>query len=71
MVPVLYMKEVYTCTCRCTDQEAFEVATEESERVGIFKDYLKSIKVCVCVCACVRACVCACVHACACAWVGG
>ena len=54
---------------RFTDQEAFEVVTEESRRVGteavmeeservrIFRDYLKSIKgvpgcVCVCVCVC-------------------
>ena len=52
---------------RFTDQEAFEVVTEESERVRIFKDYLKSIKVCVCVGGSVDTCVCVCVPG----WVGG
>ena len=36
---------------RFTKQESFEVVTEESERVRIFKDYIKSLKVSLCPCA--------------------
>ena len=35
---------------RFTKHESFKVVTEESERVRIFKDYIKSLKVSLCMC---------------------
>ena len=32
----------------------FDTITEEAERVRLFKEYMKTVKVCVCVCVCLE-----------------